>query len=256
MQIEQTAPGPLQDLLHPLEGGEFSFACHSKVSCFTECCRQLNLLMTPYDVVRLKNSLGIDADALIEQYTDVRFDEQRGLPTVYLKMLDNERKTCPFVSPEGCRVYLDRPSACRTYPLARASRKHRLHGTLIENYFIVKEPHCKGFEEERRWTVDEWISDQGLEPYHAMNNLWMEIVTHPKLSSAQLSEKQAQMFFMASYNAEQFRNFVTKSRFLQIFKLDPEEIERIRENDEDLLKLAYRWLRFSLLNEPSLEKNT
>jgi Fe-S-cluster containining protein len=253
MQIEKTAPEPIQGMLQPLAGGELHFACHPGLSCFTECCRLLNLLLTPYDILRLKNNLGMSADEFMEQYTELGFEEQRGLPGVYLKMLDDERQTCPFVSPEGCTVYNDRPSACRTYPLARATRKHQHHGTLLENYFVVREDHCKGFEEKRRWTVEEWIADQGLAPYHEMNDLWMEIITHRKLTGS-LSEKQMQMFFMVSHNLEQFRRFVFGGRFLQLFKIDPEEAARMQEDDEALLRLAFRWLRFSLFDEASLEK--
>jgi Fe-S-cluster containining protein len=252
MSLKKQTPSEIQEMLEPLSNGGFLFACHPGVPCFTECCRDLNLLLTPYDILRLKNHLGLEADRFLDEYTDVRLDEDRNLPMIYLRMQENERKTCPFVSAEGCRVYLDRPAACRTYPLARASRKHRLHGTVLENYFVLRESHCRGFEEERFFSVDEWIEDQGLEPYHEMNNSWMEIVTHPKLRRG-LPMKQQQMFFMASYNLDQFRRFIFQSRFLRLFDLKTEEVEEFRENDEALLRFAYRWLRFSFLNEPTIK---
>lgn len=52
----------------------------------------------------------------------------------------------------------------------------KLQGTVIENYFVLEEAHCRGFEEDRSWTLHEWIRDHGRELYHGMNNLRMEIV--------------------------------------------------------------------------------
>lgn len=249
---KQQAPEAIQDRLEPLEDGGFHFACHPGVPCFTECCRDLTLLLTPYDILRLKNHLGMSAEAFLEEYADVHPDENRPLPMVYLQMEGNEEKTCPFLTAEGCRVYADRPAACRTYPLARASRTHKLHGTVMENYYVLRESHCRGFEEDRFFTVEDWIKDQGLEPYHEMSNQWMEIVTHSKLRRG-LPMKQQQMFFMASYNLEKFRNFIFGSRFLELFELDAEEVEELRQDDEALLRFACRWLRFSLLGESTLK---
>ncbi len=254
MSIENTAPEQIQELLQPIEGGKFSFACHPGVPCFTECCRDLRLLLTPYDIMRLKNHLGMDAETFLDEHTETGFDDRRRLPMVYLKMRDNERKTCPFVVLEGCQVYEDRPSACRIYPVARASRMHRLHEKVQEDYFLLKESHCRGFEEKRDWTTDEWIRDQGLESYHERNNLWMQIITHPRLlQEPHLTERQQQMFFLASYNLDKFRSFVLESRFLQLFDLPEEESRSVRESDDALLLLACKWLSFSLLNQPTLK---
>ena len=35
----------------------FTFRCHPGISCFNLCCRNLNLFLHPYDVVRLKKNL-------------------------------------------------------------------------------------------------------------------------------------------------------------------------------------------------------
>jgi Fe-S-cluster containining protein len=241
-------------MLQSLEDGTFSFACHPGVPCFTECCRELRLLLTPYDILRLKNRLGLEARAFLDRYTESHFDEQRNLSMIYLKMQEDDRRTCPFVTRAGCQVYEDRPASCRIYPLARASRKHRLHGTILEDYFALHESHCKGFEEDRLWTTDEWIQDQGLELYHEFNNLWMEVITHPRLrQTASISTKQQQMFFLASYNIDKFREFVLQSRFLQLFDVPEEERVAVAQSDEALLRLAFKWLRFSMLNEPTVK---
>jgi hypothetical protein len=61
-----------------------------------------------------------------------------------------------------------------------------------------------------------------------------------------------QMYYLASYDLDRFRQFVFSTKFLSAFVLDEEEVSRIRTDDEALLQLAFRWLKFALLREPAL----
>lgn len=249
--IERSAPEKIRDRLRPIQDGVFRFACHPGVPCFTECCRDLNLMLTPYDILRLARHLGLSTSAFLDQYTDVVVAEGSPLPSVVLKMRENERRTCPFVLPGGCQVYPHRPSACRTYPLARASRKHRVHGTVLESFYLVVEDHCRGFDEPRTWTIAEWVENQGLDVYHRMNNEWMDIVTHPRVRQG-LTEKQIPMYYMASYDLDRFRSFVCESRFRDMFDTGGLDVEQVRQDDQILYALAMSWLRFFLLGEGPL----
>jgi hypothetical protein len=127
---------------------------------------------------------------------------------------------------------------------------------VLENYFVLHEDHCLGFEEERYWKIDEWLKDQGLEDYRLYNDLWMAIITHPKLRNATLPQKQQQMFFVAAYNSDRFRQMVFQSRFLDLFQVPQDEIEQIRINETALLDLAFKWLQFSFLGEAALNPRT
>ena len=49
----------------------FMFDCHSGLACFNECCRNINLFLYPYDVLRLSNCLGISSDEFLDKYVDV-----------------------------------------------------------------------------------------------------------------------------------------------------------------------------------------
>ena len=133
--------------------------------------------------------------------------------------------------------------------------KHRLHGTLLESFFLLREDHCRGFEQEREWTVEAWTADQGLEVYHEMNNRWMEIVTHtPSYAKAMCSlRSNSRCSSLACYNSDKFREFVLGTRFLQIFNLSEQEEKAVRESDEALLRLAFEWLNFSFFGESSLK---
>jgi hypothetical protein len=47
----------------------FKFSCSAKVPCFNECCQDLNQFLTPYDILCLKNHLGMTSGAFLERYT-------------------------------------------------------------------------------------------------------------------------------------------------------------------------------------------
>ena len=242
--------GPFQYL----EDKTFSFACHSELTCFNECCRDLKLVLTPYDILRLKKHLDLSSMDFLDRYADIATGAHNNFPGVFLKMNEDEGRTCPFVSPQGCRIYSDRPGACRIYPVGRGSSKTKGQPETREIFFTVREDHCLGFNEPKSWSVETWMADQGLVPYNYFNDLWTEVVTHKgSLGAEETISGKLQMFFMASYNLDQFRQFVFKTRFLQRFEIPGPVVKQIPADDEVLLRLALQWLRFALWGEPTLK---
>ena len=60
----------MNDQLTALELDEaFRFACGPEVTCFNDCCRDLNQALTPYDTLRLKRSLGVPSGRFLAQFT-------------------------------------------------------------------------------------------------------------------------------------------------------------------------------------------
>ena len=205
-----------QSLIHPIKDTAFRFACRKDLPCFTRCCANLDLVITPYDVLRLKNRLGIPSDNFLERYTTCHIDGNYGVPLVKLNMNADEKRTCPFVSPEGCIVYEDRPSVCRLYPLGRAASNSQGLDRTGEYYFLVKESHCLGFNEEKKWTIKEWLMDQGLDEYNAMNDAFIAITTGRQAHKMKkLSDPQLQMYYMAGYSLDDFRRFVFETSFFK-----------------------------------------
>ncbi|HSO61573.1 MAG TPA: YkgJ family cysteine cluster protein, partial [Desulfobacterales bacterium] len=129
--------------------GRFAFDCRPGVACFNACCRDLSQVLTPYDVLRLTRGLGLPTGEFLRRYTICRTGPGSGLPVVSLVPGDAGQLTCPFLSAEGCRVYPDRPSSCRTYPLVRVVRRARETGLRSEEFMLLREPHCGGFESGR-----------------------------------------------------------------------------------------------------------
>lgn len=233
----------------------FRFRCHPGVRCFTACCSNVNIVLPPYDLLRIRKRLGLTAEEFFEKYATVEILAKTLLPVVTLKMRDDEKKSCPFVTPEGCTIYEDRPNICRYYPVGMATlRKKDAEGGKDEFYFMTKEDHCKGFEEEREWTIEAWRQDQGADLYDDVNRGWMEVLIKKKsFGQREFPEIKNQMFFMVSTNIDYFRLFVLNSTFLQTYDIPEERIERIKIDDIELLKLGYEWLRHAMYAEESLK---
>jgi len=248
---------PPQDVLEPLApGSRFRFGCHPAVRCFTDCCRELSLMLTPYDVLRLKRNLGMDSSDFLERHAVRVTDPDWNIPVLKLRMEEDPPHPCPFVVRAGCRVYPDRPGACRAYPLGRAARSGLGPGQCApveEKHFLVREPHCHGFDETTEWTPERWMENQGLAAYNERNDRWMAFLTRYRPGAGPgLSPKQWQMFFMACYSLDRFREFVFGTRFLSLFDLPEERQRALREQDEALLDFSLDWLAFSLFRAPVL----
>ena len=87
------------------KNGTFCFRCHPEVECFNRYCRNLNLFLYPYDVIRLKHALGLSSDAFLDRYVDIVLRPANFFPDVLLRMAENPEKTCPFLAESGCRVF-------------------------------------------------------------------------------------------------------------------------------------------------------
>jgi Fe-S-cluster containining protein len=232
----------------------FQFKCHKDIACFTKCCRGINIILTPHDVIHLKNRLELSSEEFLAIYTEPHLLEKTDLPVVSLKLLDDEEKSCPFVrDSEGCIIYQDRPTSCRYYPLGSATLPHRDDREDDDEgfFFFVHEPHCKGFEETQEWIVDEWRRDQGVTIRDKINAEWTDLVVRKRSFpvNIKLTEQAKQMFFLVSYNIDKFRQFVFESTFLQRYPTDAKTIAKIRNDEFELLRFGILWLK-SVLFKP------
>ena len=124
------------------------------------------------------------AHEFVLQYTEPTLLERTDMPGVQIKLTE-DKKACPFVTPDGCSVYEDRPTACRYYPVGMADFHE---GGSEDNetpkedkfFFLVKEDHCKGFEEPKTWTIREWRADQGVDVRDEMNKEWLRLIMRRK----------------------------------------------------------------------------
>lgn len=225
------------------------FDCHPGVSCFTACCHNIKIVLTPYDILVLSGRLKMVGHEFISMYTDPVYLEKTDMPGVQIK-LTKEKNACPFVTSDGCTVYTDRPTACRYYPVGMADFHEGGSDdpTLDKFFFLVKEPHCKGFEEPKEWTIREWRADQGVDKRDELNKEWLRLVMRRKSFGLQatLSEAAKRMFFMASTDIGSFRRFIFESSFLDTYELDEEILDKIKEDDVELMLFSFKYLANTL----------
>jgi len=226
------------------------FRCYPGIGCFTKCCSGIRINLTPYDIYRLTRRLGMTYHDFLLEHTVPNSIDGTPLPVAVLKMKSDAEKSCPFVTPEGCTVYADRPVTCRYYPLGMAIMKN-FDSREGEDFFIrIKEDHCLGHNEDKEWTIDEWRADQESDLYDEMNKDWMEVVLKAKtLGLVEFKQKSLDLFFMVSSNLDMFRDFVFNSNFLNSYEISSDEIERIKGDDLELLKFSLKWLRFTMFGE-------
>lgn len=218
----------LPEFARILESAEtFNFACHQDVSCFTACCRMLELAITPYDVLRLRRATGMTSQELLDNYIIVEQDPGEAFPRFYLTMVDDGKASCVFVSEKGCTVYPHRPAACRAYPLGRAVQRDG--DSMAEVFVLLQEPHCRGFEEAVPQTITLYSQDQELHRYNASNDKLMQILHHDAIRQGLIpTEKQIELFVLALYNLDTFRGQLPE-------EVPADTLTRLMENDEALL---------------------
>ena len=257
--VRAQAPGPVEPV-KLASGDTFSFRCHRGVSCWNVCCHGADVTLTPYDILRLCQRLGIRPREFLERYTVPAMLPQADMPVAKLKMGGDDGKgPCSFVVEEGCSVYSDRPATCRYYPLGVASVKMKDSEVKEDFHFLVRESHCKGHLEAKTQTVAEFRREQGVEAYDQINRGWTDILM--KLASwrsiggpqGQVPTPQTKkMFFMMSTDVDAFRDFVFKTRFLDTYELSPEAVEQLKADDVVLLQLGFDWMKNVLFNEPTI----
>jgi len=251
----------LKDSERLTETDTFGFSCRPDLPCYNKCCADVNIVLTPYDVIRLKNRLGVSSEEFLEKYCLVARSATQRLPVVLLRMREDETKSCQFVGEKGCSVYEDRPWPCRMFPVGVASPRDDIPGAEKDSsqsnekfYFILKEKICEGLREKKQWTIRDWIKDQGADQYEGPGELFKEISLHPGILKPDgLDPAKMEMLHMVLYNLDKFRRFVFESTFLKRYVIDGETLEKIRTDDVELMKFGFRWLRYCVFGEGEFE---
>jgi uncharacterized protein len=228
----------------------FTFRCDPSLGCFTKCCQDVSILLTPYDVLRMRRALRLTAAEFLDRYAFIMQSEEKKIPVVFLNMNAGDHR-CPFVNDKGCSLYAQRPWACRMYPLGMAEPQTP-DAEARRFYFVLREDLCQGHGGCAR-PVRNWITEQGIEPYEAIQASFQQLMYHPGWNdAATLTGQKLAMYFMACYDLDQFRRFVFETRFLDMFDVDELRVEALRTDDEALLEFAFDWLAFTLFHEKTM----
>jgi Fe-S-cluster containining protein len=245
---EEQRAGKMPNLIPIAADESFRFACSPEVPCFNACCRDLNQFLTPYDILRLKNHLRLSSLEFLARYTSRHMGPESGLPIVTFRTDRNDQLRCPFVTPDGCRVYENRPSSCRTYPLVRMVSRSRQTGETKEQFMLITEPHCSGFDHGNTQTVREWLRAQNTALYNEVNDKLMEIISlKNQLRPGRLDVQSRYLFYTALYDLDNFRSMLLDGDLFQTVSLEAANLDAALEDDVALLTLGMQWIKQVLL---------
>lgn len=235
-------------------GDKIQFNCHKGIACFNKCCQQIDLTLTPYDIVRLKNRLGLTSREFLAQYTVPFSMDGQEMPGIKMRTKDDST-VCPLLTEAGCSVYEDRPTACRYYALGQMAMRKMGSPSDEEMYFVVKEDHCLGHQEPVTTTVEDYRRDQGVEDYDEINRGWRQVILKKRSSGPTVgkpSTRSYQLFFMASYDMDTFLEFILSDGFNQVYDLDAETVALLKRDEAERIKFGARFLKQVLFGELSI----
>ncbi|MGC9966340.1 MAG: YkgJ family cysteine cluster protein [Syntrophobacteraceae bacterium] len=217
-----------------VETSPFPFACHDGLPCFTQCCKDVNIYLTPYDVLRLRQVFRIGSSEFLSKYTRSFLAKATNIPVVQL-LMDPGTLCCPFVTQEGCQVYENRPWACRMFPLDLSS-------TDTQFRLITGKERCKGLFERSKGTVGDWLEAQGVLEYAEMDRAFQSVVPARFKPGAPMNEGLGRLLFIA-YDLDRFAELIKDGRFATFHDVDEEMLTLAGEDTKELLKLAFRYIR-------------
>ena len=230
------------------------FRCHKDIDCFNACCKNIDIMLTPYDILRLKKHLGITSTEFLRQYTEP-FEFGRGsVGGVKYKPKEGTNE-CQFVTEEGCSVYEDRPTACRYYPVGLLSTRRQDENFDRASYALVQEDHCHGHFEDRKLTIDEYREEQGLEDYDEHGRAWRQLILKVKSAGpaiGNMSKTSLKFFFMACYDMDRFREFVKSAGFATTYDIDQATMDEMLADDMALLHFGDRMIRQIMYGEETI----
>jgi Fe-S-cluster containining protein len=246
--VENNSADRNKDLVVLSLENRFQFECRPDLECFTRCCGNINIFLTPYDILRLKNALNISSGEFLTRYT-LSMIGDTGLPMVMLKMKDDDEKTCPFVSNQGCAIYPDRPWSCRIFPLNPESTKITEKAGK-KYYSLMDVPYCLGLKSDRSLELAQWLKEQQTSVYQEMEAPFKKITTNENLLQNKVTNKKIQeMLYMACFDLDRFRRFVLESTFLDRFEVAVDTVEKLKNDDIELYYFAMKWLEYGLLGQ-------
>jgi hypothetical protein len=121
---------------------------------------------------------------------------------------------------------------------------------LEEWHVVIREPHCRGFEEPNEWTVREWRRAQGVDPYDEMNDLLMDIISLKNRSSrSRLTNEQSAQFYLACYDLDRFRDHVFEKRLWETLHSEEKVVKALADDDVSLMRFGIKWIKHELFGE-------
>lgn len=181
---------------------QIRFRCHKGIPCFSACCGQADVTLTPYDVLRLKRRLG---------WAPGKSSSGTGSPSRWIGTVSPGLSSGPMragpvpVSMETLAVGCTRtpPNCVPMLPGGPAGAVGEGGPQVEERYSLVRRDHCKCHQEGREISIADCRAEQGCIEYDAHKRGWYQIILKKKPAGPAVGRPppaSLQVFFMASYD--------------------------------------------------------
>ena len=177
------------------------------------CCKGVgnSIVLDPYDVHRLRQSLGVDFEGLMK--TGVELHVEEGLILPNLKMV-GEEEACYYLNAEGrCSIHEARPGICRLFPLGRYYEGEHFH-------YILQVHECPK-ENKSKVKVKKWIATPHLESYEKFIQSWHNNVKimQERIQRTEVAEEIRKInmkflttFFVEGYQEDFYKDYNERVR--------------------------------------------
>lgn len=118
------------------------------------CCRNLEIVLTSFDILEAACFLKISTLEFCEKYVAFHIGQNSHLPIAMLKHIQHGE--CAFLKERKCSIHPARPSVCRLYPLGRVTRCDLKKGTTEDVYFMQKHQKCPGINSGHGTTFEKF----------------------------------------------------------------------------------------------------
>lgn len=88
---------------------------------------------------------------------------------------------------------------------ARCKNGGRRRGRTL---FVVREPHCHGFDQGTERTPQSWFENQQLTDYNAANDRYMRLMALVRGTGKPLEARLATMSVLCLYQLDKFRELI------------------------------------------------
>lgn len=118
---------------------------------------------------------------------------------------------------------------------------------MTEHFVLMREAHCRGFEQPGSQSVREWIRDQEIVTYNAFNDRLMEIIRlKNQVLPGPLDLRGRQSFRLGLYDLNAFRSHLETKGVPRAMGRDPSAPDLSMGDDLELLRFGHDWVRFVL----------
>lgn len=227
----------------------FAFQCRPELGCFTRCCREAAVLLSPYDLLRLRTHLKMSTGEFLRRYTQREPEASSRLPLVLLKPA--RTGGCPFLGEAGCTVYPDRPAACRLFPVIQGSEL--TPEGVVDHYFLRRPGYCEGLGTGPEWTLARWQADQGFPEFDRPRRPWLRLLLKQGQPGRPVpDDRLLSQVYLVAYDLDAFRTFLFDSALLRAHGLEAAAAAPLRTDDLALLRFSAAYLEHLLFPEEAL----